>query len=134
MTCVAINLIAAYARTTGARALKRLRIRRKLHFRLKNQPGVLAQRVELDLRPLLLDGAQGGAVVHQQRRCIDGVERDAVRVGVHEFFQLLRVITRHPARQIEVAGHDAGLDAVLMLEPVRDDFKLQLTHGAQQQQ
>ena len=44
-----------------------------LYFFLKNQSRMLAQRMELDLRPLLLDSAQGRAVIDQQRRRIDRV-------------------------------------------------------------
>ena len=91
---------------------------------------MLAQRVKLDLRPLLLNGAQRRAMVHQQRGCVHRVKCHAVGVGVDEFFQLLRVFCSNPARQIEVAGHDAGLDAVLVLEPVRYHLKLQLTDSA----
>ena len=53
--------------------------------------GVFAQRVELDLRPLLLDGAQRRTVVDQQCGRVYRVQRHAVGVGIHEFFQLLRV-------------------------------------------
>src|SRR5659263_664366 len=62
-----------------------------LHFCLKNQSGMLAQRMELDLGPLLLHGTQGGAVIDQQRRRIDRIERHAVRVGLDEFFQFVGV-------------------------------------------
>ena len=88
--------------------------------------------MKFDLRPLLFDGAQRGAVVDQERRRVNGVQGHTVCIGVHEFLQLIGVIAGDPARQIEVAGHDAGFDAVLVLKPVRDHFKLQLTNGAQQ--
>ena len=58
-------------------------------------------------------------------------------VGVDELFQLhLAAVfgrTGHPARHLVGAAHDAGLDAVLVFQPVRDHFKLELSHGAQQQ-
>ena len=90
--------------------------------------------MELDLWPLLLYCAQRGAVVDQQRGGVYRIQRHPMGVSVHEFFQLVGVVTRHPARQVEVAAHDAGLDAVLMLQPVGHHLKLQLADRAQQQQ
>ena len=107
------------------------KILKNLHFCLKHQSGMLTQRMKLDLRPLLLDGAQGGAVVNQQRRRIDRIERDPVRVGIHEFFQFVRVVARHPARQVEIAAQDARLHAIVVLQPVRHDLELQLSDRAQ---
>ena len=90
--------------------------------------------MKFDLRPLLLDRPQRGTVVYQQRRRINCVERDTVRVGIDKFLQLVRIVAGHPARQIELAAQDSCLDTVLVLQPVRDHFKLQLSHRAQQQQ
>ena len=90
--------------------------------------------MKLDFWPLLLYRPQRGAVVYQQRWGIHRVERHAVRVGVHEFFQLVGVVTRYPAGQVEVAGHDARPDTVFMLQPVRYHLKLQLPHSTKQQQ
>ena len=87
--------------------------------------------MELDFWPLLLDCTQGGAVIDQQSRRINGIQCHTVRVGVDEFFQLVRIVTGDPACQVEVAGHDARLHAVLMLQPVGDDFKLQLPDCAE---
>ena len=58
-------------------------------------------------------------------------------VGVDEALQLALAaigrIARDPARHLEPARHDPRLDAVLVLEPVRDDLELQLADRAEQQ-
>ena len=95
---------------------------------------MLAQRMKFYFGPLLLYSPQGCAMVHQQSWSVNRIKGYAVCVGIHEFFQLVAVLTGHPACQVEIARHDARLDAVFVLQPVRHDLKLQLTDSAKQQQ
>ena len=88
--------------------------------------------MELDLGPLLLHRTQCGAMVHQQGRCVDRIEGDAVGIGIHEFLQFVRVVTGDPTREVELAAQDACFHAVFMLQPVRHHFKLQLADGTEQ--
>jgi hypothetical protein len=57
---------------------------------LEHQPRVLAQRVELDLGPVVLHGAQLAGVFQQHGGCVHRVQRHAVAVAVDEALQLLR--------------------------------------------
>mmetsp|Transcript_26231 Transcript_26231/g.62007 ORF Transcript_26231/g.62007 Transcript_26231/m.62007 type:complete len:1071 (-) Transcript_26231:600-3812(-) len=108
---------------------------------LEHQPRVLAQRMELDARPVLLHGAQLAGVFEQHRGRVDRVPGHAVGVVVDEASQLLLaaagltlgVVAGDPAGHVVAGGHDAGLDAVLVLQPVGHHLELQLAHRAQQQ-
>ena len=75
---------------------------------LEHQTRMLAQRVELDLRPIRFDGAQLGCVLDQHRRRIDRVVGHAVRVAVDESLELVDVVAGDPSCDLEARGLDHG--------------------------
>ena len=85
---------------------------------MENQARVLAQRMELDLRPVGLDGAQLGRVLHQQRGRIDRVVGHAVAVAVDEAGQFLQA----PALLAERLERDQG-PVTLVLQGAADLVK-----------
>lgn len=102
---------------------------------LEHQPGMLAQGVEADLRPLVLRDAQFGNMRRHVGRRIDRIMCDARCVEVDEALQLAlalgRSFGRDPAREPMTRADQARFHAVLMLEPVKDDFELQLPDRTQ---
>ena len=62
-----------------------------------------------------------------------GIVRQARAPGAGKFVQHRRVVAGDPARGVDLGGRGTVDDAVLGLEPVLDDFELQLADRAHQQ-
>src|SRR5687767_2502609 len=99
---------------------------------LENEARVLAERVEANLRPVFLRGGELRRVAREKRGRIHHVVRDPVGVTFDEALHLAYVIARDPPRELVACRREACLDAILVLEPVRNDFELKLTDRAEQ--
>src|SRR6185503_14872538 len=96
------------------------------------QPGVLAQGMKADVRPLLHRDLDLDVVRGEKRRRANRVVRDTMRVGVDETRQLLVVVRGDPSGSRVAGGRKARSAAVLVAQAVRHHLELELPDRAQQ--
>src|SRR5690348_12632642 len=91
---------------------------------VKDQPRMLPHSVKPNTFPILFRYTELGPVRCQESGRVDRVIRYAMGVDLDKMLELAGIGRGDPSGDLVFRGHEASVDAVLVLEPVRHHFKL----------
>src|SRR5689334_6553678 len=99
--------------------------------RFEDKTGMFPQRVKTHFLPVVLRCRELRRMPREESRRLDNVVCDAMCVALDETLQLPFVFAGDPARKLVPCRREPRVNAVFVLEAVRNDFQLQLTDCAQ---